>query len=246
MDRRLPGPPRQYGLQPRGPLPGQQAVPLDDIGREQAAGWPSAARASGPRTRGAARWNAREKRRRVAARIGIRPIEDARFAETDAGDWKRPQLRRGGRRGPRGFRRVPAHRPAFAFPGAASPAPNRICASVAGLERPRGPSRGPPALVVCHRGGHPPGPGRRAGGRGRAAMEAARTPRWSRCTPTAAWTAHELPGRSVCSPSLVVATFGAFFVAQRLKNSPPRSCSASVYDPAPFRPIATGARTYRA
>ena len=71
-----------------GRFQGQQAVPLDDTGRAQAA--ELAERATGYGFR--ALWcspllRARETADVVAARIGLTPREDARLMETDAGDW---------------------------------------------------------------------------------------------------------------------------------------------------------------
>src|SRR5450631_1493381 len=71
-----------------GRFQGQQEVPLDDTGREQAAELAERAIAHGFR----ALWcspllRARETADIVAARIGLEPVEDARLMETDAGDW---------------------------------------------------------------------------------------------------------------------------------------------------------------
>src|ERR1700691_2815308 len=75
-----------YNLEGR--FQGQQPVPLDDTGREQAeelaeraAGYGFAALWCSPLLR------ARETAEIVSTRIGLGAREDARLMETDAGDW---------------------------------------------------------------------------------------------------------------------------------------------------------------
>src|ERR1019366_8592082 len=71
-----------------GRFQGQQEVPLDDTGREQAAELAERAIAHGFR----ALWcspllRARETADIVSAKIGLEPKEDSRLMETNAGDW---------------------------------------------------------------------------------------------------------------------------------------------------------------
>ncbi len=135
-----------YNLEGR--FQGHLPVPLDETGREQAA--ELAERAAGYGFR--ALWcspllRARETADTVSRRIGLPPIEDARFVETDAGDWTdrsfvevRAQMRER-------FDAFAAADPGFAFPGGESFAQQEQRVS-AGLEDV---ARGElPALVVCH------------------------------------------------------------------------------------------------
>ena len=78
----------QTAYNAEGRFQGLLPVPLDDTGREQAralaqtaAGVELRALVCSPLAR------ARETADIVAARIGLTPEEDARFVETDTGDW---------------------------------------------------------------------------------------------------------------------------------------------------------------
>jgi broad specificity phosphatase PhoE len=129
---------------------GHLPVPLDDTGREQAR---TLAREAAGREWGAL-WcspleRALETARIVGAAIGIEPRPDARFAETDCGDWTDRSFDEVEAADPEGFRRFVAADPAFGFPGGESFAQQgeRVDAALADVR-----SGELPALVVCHRG----------------------------------------------------------------------------------------------
>jgi broad specificity phosphatase PhoE len=131
-----------------GRFQGQQAIPLDETGRAQAA--ELAERTTGYGFR--ALWcspllRARETADTVAARIGLAPREDARFMETDAGDWTDRSFAEIHALAPREFAAFVAGDPGFAFPGGESFAEQeeRVRAALADVEQGE-----LPALVVCH------------------------------------------------------------------------------------------------
>jgi broad specificity phosphatase PhoE len=105
---------------------------------------------------------ARETADVVAERIGLQPREDARFMETDAGDWTDRSFAEIQREAPDQFAAFAAGDPGFAFPGGESFAEQeeRVSAALEDVERGE-----LPALVVCHgmviraafarRAGHP-------------------------------------------------------------------------------------------
>src|SRR5271154_5322725 len=135
-----------YNLEGR--FQGQQAVPLDDTGRAQAA--ELAERAAGYGFR--ALWcspllRARETADIIAARIGLEPKEDARLMETDAGDWTDLTFAEVRARTPELFDAFAAADPDFAFPGGESfvEQEQRVSAALADVE-----CGALPALVVCH------------------------------------------------------------------------------------------------
>src|SRR6478735_7187211 len=159
-----------------GRFQGHLPVPLDATGREQAAELAEVAAGveivtlvCSPLHR------ARETADIVAARIGLEPVEDARFAETDTGDWTGRSFAEIRAEDPEGFARFERSDPGFRYPGGESFAEqsDRVQAGLADL---RARPAALPALVVCHRG--------------------------------------------VIRLALAVATFGAFFAAQRLKATP--------------------------
>ncbi|HEY6780286.1 MAG TPA: histidine phosphatase family protein [Thermoleophilaceae bacterium] len=131
-----------------GRFQGHGDVPLDDLGRAQAAelaelaaGQEFAALWASPLAR------ARETAGIVAARIGLPVREDLRLAETHAGDWTDRLFADVDSEDPDGFRAFVRGEPTFAFPGGESFAAqgDRVMAALAEIER------GPlPALVVCH------------------------------------------------------------------------------------------------
>jgi broad specificity phosphatase PhoE len=94
---------------------------------------------------------ARETADIVAARIGLTPEEDARFAETDTGDWTDRSFAEIRAEDPDGFRRYEISDPTFRYPGGESFAEQseRVQAGLADL---RARTADLPALVVCHRG----------------------------------------------------------------------------------------------
>jgi broad specificity phosphatase PhoE len=123
-------------------------VPLDDTGREQAA--ELAERAAGYDF--AALWcspllRARETADIVAARIGLQPREDARFMETDAGDWTNRSFQDVIAETPELFASFANAEPDFAFPGGESfvAQEQRVAAALNDVEQGE-----LPALVVCH------------------------------------------------------------------------------------------------
>src|SRR6188472_3160569 len=135
-----------------GRFQGHLPVPLDATGREQAAalaevaaGVEIAALVCSPLRR------ARETADIVAARIGLEPVEDARFAETDTGDWTGRSFAEIRAEDPDGFARFQRSDPSFRYPGGESFAEQsqRVQAAIADL---RARSTELPALVVCHRG----------------------------------------------------------------------------------------------
>jgi broad specificity phosphatase PhoE len=135
-----------YNLEGR--FQGQQPVPLDDTGREQAA--ELAERAAGYGF--AALWcspllRARETAEIVSARIGLEAREDARLMETDAGDWTDRTFADVQTEAPELFEKFFTGDPAFAFPGGESFAAQEVRVEAALCEIEAGAL---PALVVCH------------------------------------------------------------------------------------------------
>ncbi len=123
-------------------------MPLDDTGRAQAA--ELAERAAGYGF--AALWcspllRARETADVVAARIGLQPREDARFMETDAGDWTNRSFADVIAEAPESFAAFANAEPDFAFPGGESfvAQEERVGAALDEVEQGE-----LPALVVCH------------------------------------------------------------------------------------------------
>jgi broad specificity phosphatase PhoE len=85
----------------------------------------------------------------VGAAIGHYPIADARFAETDCGDWTDRMFDDVQREEPELFAAYQRADPDFAFPGGESFAQQQLRV----LEGIDAAAQGPrPALVVCHRG----------------------------------------------------------------------------------------------
>jgi broad specificity phosphatase PhoE len=138
----------QTAYNKEGRFQGQQAVPLDDTGRAQAAELAEPAAGYGF----AALWcspllRARETADIVAERIGLRPREDARLMETDAGDWTDRSFADVQAEAPELFAAFLAGDPSFAFPGGESFAQQEVRVGAALDEVEQGEL---PALVVCH------------------------------------------------------------------------------------------------
>ena len=95
---------------------------------------------------------ARDRRASSAARIGLAPEEDARFTETDTGDWTDRTFAEIQRRGPRGLPPLRARPTRPSATPAASRSPSSPTACRTGLARPPRRAADLPALVVCHRG----------------------------------------------------------------------------------------------
>ena len=131
-----------------GRFQGQQQIPLDATGREQAQELAERATAYGFR----ALWTspllrARETADAVAERIGLEPKDDPRLMETDAGDWTDRWFADVIAEAPQQFAAFASADPSFAFPGGESFADqeHRVAAALEDIER------APlPALVVCH------------------------------------------------------------------------------------------------
>ena len=135
-----------------GRFQGHLPVPLDATGREQAAALAEVAAGveivtlvCSPLRR------ARETADIVGARIGLEPVEDQRFAETDTGDWTDRSFAEIRAEDPEGFARFQRSDPTFRYPGGESFAEqsDRVQAGLAAL---RVQPAALPALVVCHRG----------------------------------------------------------------------------------------------
>jgi broad specificity phosphatase PhoE len=131
-----------------GRFQGQQAIPLNDTGRAQAA--ELAQRAAGYGFQ--ALWcspllRARETADIVAAAIGLQPKEDARLMETDAGDWTDLTFTEVRAKTPELFDAFAAAQRGFAFPGGESFTQQelRVDAALREVE-----ASELPALVVCH------------------------------------------------------------------------------------------------
>ena len=142
----------QTAYNAEGRFQGHLPVPLDDTGREQAAALAEAAAKVELRSL----WcsplaRARETAAIVGQRIGLRPRDDARFAETDTGDWTGRSFAEVRAEDPDGFRRFEISDPAFRYPGGESFA-EQAARVQAGLHDLRACPAALPALVVCHRG----------------------------------------------------------------------------------------------
>jgi broad specificity phosphatase PhoE len=129
---------------------GHLPVPLTDRGREQAH---ALARAAAQRPWSALYCSplarARETADVVGEAIGLHPIEDARFAETDTGDWTDRFFDDVAASDPERYAAWRSGDPAFRFPGGESFAAQQLRV-LEGIDAVRlGPR---PALVICHRG----------------------------------------------------------------------------------------------
>jgi broad specificity phosphatase PhoE len=135
-----------------GRFQGHSPVPLDATGREQAVALAEVAAGveivslwCSPLRR------ARETADVVGERIGLPPIEDARFVETDTGDWTDRSFAEVRAEDPEGFARFERSDPSFRYPGGESFA-EQSARVQAGLSDLRAQPALLPALVVCHRG----------------------------------------------------------------------------------------------
>lgn len=136
-----------YNLERR--FQGHLPVPLDDTGRAQSVELAARAASHGF----VALWcspllRARETADIVGERLGLEPREDARLAETDAGDWTDRLFVEVQAEDPGGFARFIGGDPSFAFPGGESfmDQGSRVGGALADIER----DSELPALVVCH------------------------------------------------------------------------------------------------
>jgi broad specificity phosphatase PhoE len=142
----------QTAYNAEGRFQGHLPVPLDETGRAQAE---ALAEAAGE-VEIASLWcspllRATETAQAVARRIALEPRPDARFAETDTGDWTGRSFAEIRAEDPEGFRRFQVSDPAFRYPGGESFAEQaaRVADGLADL---RAQADALPALVVCHRG----------------------------------------------------------------------------------------------
>jgi broad specificity phosphatase PhoE len=131
-----------------GRFQGQQAIPLNDTGRAQAAELAERAVAYDFQ----ALWcspllRARETADIVAAAIGREPKEDARLMETDAGNWTDLTFTAVRAKTPELFDAFAAAESGFAFPGGESFAEQELRVDAALRDVEAGVL---PALVVCH------------------------------------------------------------------------------------------------
>jgi len=131
-----------------GRFQGQQEIPLDDTGREQALELAERARAYDFQ----ALWcspllRAMETAAAVAERVGLEPVEDARLMETDAGEWTDRFFADVQAEAPDLFAAFVSAEPGFAFPGGESFAEQEVRVAAALELVQAGPQ---PALVVCH------------------------------------------------------------------------------------------------
>jgi broad specificity phosphatase PhoE len=135
-----------------GRFQGHLPVPLDETGRAQAAALAAAAAAVELRSLWTSTLErAHETARIVGARIGLEPHEDARFAETDTGDWTGRSFADVQAEDPEGFRRFQVSDPTFRYPGGESFAEQAVRVQE-GLDDLRAQPDRLPALVICHRG----------------------------------------------------------------------------------------------
>src|SRR3954470_23390764 len=111
----------QTSYNAEGRFQGHLPVPLDETGRAQAAELAETVAAVEVRSL----WcsplaRARETAEIVGGRIGLEPEEDARFAETDTGDWTGRSFAEVRAEDPAGFRRFEVSDPSFRYPGGES------------------------------------------------------------------------------------------------------------------------------
>jgi broad specificity phosphatase PhoE len=142
----------QTAYNAEGRFQGHLPVPLDATGREQAHALAERVADVEVRTLVCSPLvRARETADIVAARIGLRPEEDARFSETDTGDWTGRSFTEIRAEDPDGFRRFQVSDPTFRYPGGESfgEQSDRV---QRGLDDLRARPERLPALVVCHRG----------------------------------------------------------------------------------------------
>ena len=133
-----------------GRFQGHLPVPLDERGREQARELAEAAAELAPAVLVASPLaRAWETASIVAERIGLEPVADARFAETDAGDWTDRMFEDVIAQDPDGFARFAALDMTWGFPGGERFADQqaRVLEGVADW---RARQVGGPVLVVCH------------------------------------------------------------------------------------------------
>lgn len=133
-----------------GRFQGHLPVPLDDLGREQARELAVAAAELAPAVLVASPLaRAWETASIVGERLGLEPVADARFVETDAGDWTDRPFADVVAEDPEGFQRFLALDLGWGFPGGERFADQqaRVLDGVAHWRAAGAPG---PVLVVCH------------------------------------------------------------------------------------------------
>lgn len=137
-----------YNLEGR--FQGWLPVPLDETGRRQAGELAEVVARLGPAAlvcSDIAR--AQETAAIVAARVGLEPVVDARFAETETGDWTDRTFAAVIAEDPEGFARFAALDPEWGFPGGESFARQRARV-LEGLDDWRSRGIAGHVVIVCH------------------------------------------------------------------------------------------------
>jgi broad specificity phosphatase PhoE len=140
----------QTAYNAEGRFQGWSPVPLDATGRAQALELATAVAAVGPATlvcSDIAR--ARETAAIVAAQVGLEPVIDARFAETETGDWTDRTFAQVFAEDPAGFERFVALDPDWGFPGGESFA-QQLARVQEGLADWAARRAAHPVVVICH------------------------------------------------------------------------------------------------
>ena len=140
----------QTAYNAEGRFQGWAPVPLDATGRAQAVELAAAVAALGPTTlvcSDIAR--AVETARIVGERVGLDPVVDARFAETEAGEWTDRTFAEVQAEDPEGFARFVALDPGWGFPGGETFA-EQAARVAAGLSAWRARRAAHPVVIVCH------------------------------------------------------------------------------------------------
>ncbi len=140
----------QTAYNAEGRFQGWNDVPLSAAGREQARALADEVAHVGPATLVTSQIaRARETADIVGARVGLDPVVDARFAETDCGDWTDRSFAEVMAEDPDGFRRFLELDLTWAFPGGESFARQQRRV-LAGLAHWRACAGAHPLVIVCH------------------------------------------------------------------------------------------------
>ena len=140
----------QTAYNAEGRFQGWSPVPLDATGREQALALARTVAEVAPATlvcSDIAR--ARETAAIVAAHVGLDPVVDARFAETETGEWTDRTFEEVLAEDPEGFASFLALEPGWGFPGGESFA-QQAARVQDGLEDWRGRAGDEDVVIVCH------------------------------------------------------------------------------------------------
>jgi len=140
----------QTAYNAEGRFQGWSPVPLDATGRAQALELAVAVRAVAPVTLVCSDIvRARETATIVGAEIGLEPVVDARFAETETGDWTDRTFEEVHAEDPVGFERFVALDADWGFPGGESFA-QQAARVQAGLDDWRARPQARPVVIICH------------------------------------------------------------------------------------------------